>query len=94
MPGMLPPFVQNLLQRGAPFPAGPHAPFPYGWIRPEGPSVTGNERLYLRCTTWPGPRGLTPADAANNGLPPAPGAPVPGVPARPSFHHSRHHRRR
>jgi hypothetical protein len=80
---------------GSPFPTAPMAPWPYRWIRPQGPLMAGHRRLYLRCTAWPGPEGLVPVDATTTGLlPPPPGAPMPGTPAGPVFHHRRHRRRR
>jgi hypothetical protein len=52
------------------------APQPVGWITPALP-FTGMRprRLYLRCSVWPGPKGLVPAIATQPG---APGA-VPGM---------------
>ena len=35
---------------------------PTGWIRPPLPYTgLGPRRLYMRCSVWPGPRGLVPA---------------------------------
>ena len=56
--------------------APPRAPWfrriPPGWMRPLAP-VTGANRLYLRCSTWPGPAGLTPVGAQQPGAPGMPG---------------------
>lgn len=77
-------------------PVGPTAPrpIPRGWMRPQLP-YTGphSRRLYLRCSAWPGPRGLVPI---NPGQPPAltpPAAAVvqPAAAPRPVY---RRHRRR
>lgn len=44
---------------------------PPGWRRPFGPmGAHGRSRMYLRCSTWPGPPGLVP--------PTFPGAAMPG----------------
>jgi hypothetical protein len=45
---------------------------PPGWMRPLGP-VTGANRLYLRCSMWPGPSGLLPMGAGQPGAPGMPG---------------------
>jgi hypothetical protein len=45
---------------------------PPGWMRPLGP-VTGANRMYLRCSTWPGPAGLMPMGAGQPGVPGMPG---------------------
>ena len=53
----------------APAVAQPFAPMrprlPFGWRRPPVP-YTGPRprRVYLRCSAWPGPRGLVPVNAA------------------------------
>jgi len=57
-------------------PFGPMRPrLPIGWRRPPVP-YTGPRprRVYLRCSAWPGPRGLVPVNAA--ALTPAPPAVV------------------
>jgi|SRR5215468_5755710 len=60
-------------------PAPPRPPWPLGWVRPQLPYTgLGPRRLYMRCAVWPGPRGLTPASAAQ-AAPTA--APAPGTPA-------------
>lgn len=75
---------------GAP-PPGPYPGRPWwqrippGWQRGQLP-LTGANRLYLRCTAWPGPAGLTPI------LPPgAPG--MPGMPGAPGGRRRRRFRR-
>jgi hypothetical protein len=94
-PPSLSSMVSSALPGGSPFPGAAPAPWPYGWVRPQGPLMAGNRRLYLRCTAWPGPQGLAPSDANMPGLlPPTPGAPMPGVPAPPVYHRRRHRRRR
>src|SRR5262245_21654601 len=105
LPGLpsLPGMVSSMFPGGSPFPTcspfptGQPAPWPYRWIRPQGPLMAGHRRMYLRCTAWPGPEGLVPVDAATGlpGMPgvPTPGAPTPGVPGG-SVHHRRRHRRR
>ena len=45
---------------------------PPGWTRPLGP-VTGANRMYLRCSMWPGPAGLMPVGAGQPGAPGMPG---------------------
>jgi hypothetical protein len=61
----------------APVSVAPIAPMgqrlPAGWRRPPVP-YTGPRprRVYLRCSAWPGPRGLVPVNAA---------APTPSMPA-------------
>ena len=46
---------------------------PIGWRRPPMP-YTGPRprRVYLRCSAWPGPRGLVPINAATAAPPPGP----------------------
>lgn len=94
-PPSLPGTGSNLYPGGPPFPTTAPAPWPYRWVRSEGPLMAGQRRLYLRCTAWPGPQGLVPADATTPGLlPPMPGAPVPpGTPVRPVYRRRRHRRR-
>jgi hypothetical protein len=50
--------------RPRPFPAH-HCAAPVGWITPAIP-YTGAlpRRMYMRCSVWPGPKGLVPAAAA------------------------------
>lgn len=90
LPGPLP-----IAPLTTPVPPGAPRPFPYGWRRAPVP-YTGQHphRLYLRCSTWRGPRGLVPGAA----LTPAPGAPVPvpvpGVVAPPAGARPRYRRRR
>jgi hypothetical protein len=57
------------------------APQPVGWVTPALP-YTGRlpRRMYLRCSVWPGPKGLVPA-IANLPIPAVPGAPGMPVPA-------------
>jgi hypothetical protein len=79
----------------APMAPGAPRPFPYGWRRPAVPYAGPHpHRLYLRCSTWHGPRGLVPGGplAPTTAVPvatPVPGAvaPVPG--ARPRFRRRR-----
>ena len=75
--------------------------FPGGWRRPQQPN-TGPQpgRLYLRCSSWRGPRGLTPINAAQGPMATPPGAaavvPVPVPPAvgrRPARYRGRGRRR-
>lgn len=51
--------------------------FPGGWSRPQQP-YTGPQprRLYLRCSTWRGPSGLVPINAAQGPVATPPGAAV------------------
>ena len=61
-------------------PAAGH--IPAGWMRAPIP-YTGRRgrRVYLRCSAWPGPRGLVPSVAAQaQAQAPAPVLPGPGVP--------------
>ncbi len=71
MPWM-PPHLQNLI-RNQQWWRQRKCPYPMGWVTPALP-YTGTlpRRLYLRCSVWPGPKGLVPASAA---------AAVPGSPA-------------
>ena len=76
------PAVPVAMPQGAmPVAAGGMAPvarrLPPGWRRPAVP-YTGPRarRVYLRCSAWPGPRGLVPVNAGQL----APGAPVPAAP--------------
>jgi hypothetical protein len=57
------------------------APQPVGWVTPALP-FTGRHprRMYLRCSVWPGPRGLVPAFANQPGA----AAVVPGAPGMPA----------
>jgi hypothetical protein len=57
------------------------APQPIGWVTPALP-YTGRlpRRMYLRCSVWPGPKGLVPA-IANLPVPAVPGVPGMPVPA-------------
>ncbi|HKY46089.1 MAG TPA: hypothetical protein VJM50_23565 [Pyrinomonadaceae bacterium] len=71
MPAAAPPPAVN---PGAP-------PMPAGWVQPPVP-FTGptGRRVYLRCSAWPGPRGLVPAAAASATVPGVAPAIVPGMP--------------
>jgi hypothetical protein len=91
MPLPFPPNMASSMYPGAsPYPVGP---LPPGWVRPMGP-VTGSNRLYLRCSTWPGPPGLAPAGINPPGYPPAPGYPgYPPAPVGPVHRRHRRHRR-
>ena len=70
-------------------------PLPPGWIpRPSPYQGTKGRRMYLRCVSWRGPKGLVPASAAQ--APPAPVVipqPQP-VPPRPVAMGRRFARRR
>jgi hypothetical protein len=85
------PLPPQLIPGQFPFPLRPRpycrAPQPVGWITPALP-FTGKRprRLYLRCSVWPGPKGLVPEIATQ---PVAPTA-APGM--APVF--VRRHRRR
>jgi hypothetical protein len=59
---------------------------PAGWIRPSVP-YTGarGRRVYLRCSAWPGPRGLVPAVAAHAAAVPVQGGPTVVAPAAPAW---------
>jgi hypothetical protein len=55
------------------------APQPVGWITPALPYTGARpRRLYLRCSVWPGPKGLVPTMATQ------PGAPAPVQPMAPA----------
>jgi hypothetical protein len=56
---------------------------PTGWRRPPVP-YTGPRprRVYLRCSAWPGPRGLVPADPAAATTPVGPAVVAPPVVTR------------
>ncbi|MGA7392539.1 MAG: hypothetical protein WBW78_07790, partial [Terrimicrobiaceae bacterium] len=59
-----------------PMPAQPLQP-PPGWIpRPSPYHGTKGRRIYLRCVSWRGPKGLVPAIAAQ-------AQPTPAVVAQP-----------
>jgi hypothetical protein len=67
----------------APLPVSPlpvRRPWPAGWRRPLGPNMgRPHRRLYMRCSVWPGPRGLVPVNAGQVPVPvpvPPPGAPI------------------
>lgn len=48
-------------------------PAPRGWMRPQGPQAgVPPRRLYLRCSAWPGPRGLVPTNVAQGAVGPVP----------------------
>jgi hypothetical protein len=93
VPGAAPLAMMAQQQPGlAPFPPlpglMPPGLRPPGWIPPQIP-YTGRQprRVYLRCSTWPGPPGLVPASAAAGfpvpGTPGFPGAVPPGTPGIP-----------
>ena len=73
----------------APTAVPPMAPMgqrlPAGWRRPPVP-YTGPRarRVYLRCSAWPGPRGLVPVNAAAATTPVAPGVVTPPVVTQPA----------
>jgi hypothetical protein len=51
-------------QPGAFSPMPIRTPWPAGWRRPQGPNMGHpHRRLYMRCSVWPGPRGLVPVNA-------------------------------
>jgi hypothetical protein len=54
-------------------------PFPGGWRQPGAMPGPQPRRLYLRCSSWRGPSGLVPGNAAPG--PVAPGAPIVPVAA-------------
>jgi hypothetical protein len=91
LPFPRPPFLRPPLP-GQPFPRPPwmrqrFPGMPPGWRRPFGPmGAHGRSRLYLRCSTWPGPPGLVP--------PAFPGAAVPGGAGGPRRRRRRGGRRR
>lgn len=83
VPGPMPPGAG--IPPGIPAAAPPGAgPVPAGWMQPTIP-YTGRRgrRVYLRCSAWPGPRGLVPSVAAQ--APALPGQPVQTVIARPAL---------
>lgn len=58
----------------------PVRPLPAGWRRPQGPNTgVPPRRLYMRCSVWPGPRGLVPVNVAQGPVitPPVPGMVAP-----------------
>lgn len=67
-------------------------PLPAGWRRPPVP-YTGPRprRVYLRCSAWPGPRGLVPVNAAA-AMPPAPPVIAPAVVPGPVRYRGRRRR--
>jgi hypothetical protein len=85
-------------QPGA-FPGAPGMPYPQpppGWIQPQVPyGGLSPRRLYMRCSVWPGPKGLVPAMAAQAPLAPAQAAAAAAAQTatammrRPRFHHRR-----
>lgn len=81
LPGRRPPVAT--VRAASPYPRLPYRPpvpfmrrrwgIPPGWQRPIGPyAAHGRSRLYLRCSTWPGPPGLVPPAGA---IAPSAGAP-------------------
>lgn len=86
-----PPFYPRVQMRQH-FPAGAPAPRPVppGWMRPHLP-YTGPRprRLYLRCSAWPGPRGLVPINPGQ----PAALTPPAAVMAQPAMAPPPVHRR-
>jgi hypothetical protein len=75
------------------FPAPIARPWPAGWRRPQLP-YTGPRphRLYLRCSTWRGPSGLVPINAAQTPAVAPPGVLPPA--AAPAMGVRRHRGRR
>lgn len=79
--------------RPYPFPGYPPAPSrarqPVGWVTPTHPYIGARpRRLYLRCSVWPGPKGLVPAMATQPGTPAPvqpPMAPPPPPLGRPEL---------
>ena len=50
----------------------PYPPTPPGWVQPQLPyGGLSPRRLYMRCSVWPGPKGLVPEMAAQAPLAPA-----------------------
>jgi hypothetical protein len=76
-PGM--PFPRDFMQRPG---------WPFGWQRPQFPTPP-QQRMYMRCSVWPGPGGLVPPVP----FPGQPGAPSP-FPGVPGGHVQTHHHRR
>jgi len=92
-PQFAPQFPYPYQNQPMPFPGGfMHRPgWPAGWHRPQFPTQP-QQRMYMRCSVWPGPGGLVPPVP----LPGQPGAPspFPGVPGgRVQTHHHRRRRR-
>jgi hypothetical protein len=100
MPGM-PPGMPGM-PPGSPYPGSPYygggyprpfspfgRPMPPGWVRPMSP-VAGANRLYLRCSSWPGPAGLAPGPGMPVGVQPG----MPGMPGVPAMAPRRYRRRR
>jgi hypothetical protein len=96
MPLPTPPPLPGTVMPPMPFPEAGQSPWPYHWVRPQGPLVTGPGRLYLRCSTWPGQPGLVPSDPVAPGLPaqPFPPVPQPILPPGGGFFRRRRPRRR
>ncbi len=61
-------------------------PVPLGWQRPVLP-YTGPEpqRMYMRCSVWPGPAGLVPSTPPGPPGPLTPPTPQPGPPTYPGY---------
>jgi hypothetical protein len=98
LPGMMPGIsnlFNNQAQGGLPYPEGmTAAPWPYQWVRPQGPLMAGPRRLYLRCSAWPGPAGLVPDPATSGTSTVDPTLfPAPVTVPRGGTFHRRHHRR-
>jgi len=67
---------------GAVAPMPIRRPWPAGWRRPVGPNMGHpHRRLYMRCSVWPGPRGLVPVNAGQAPVPVPPGAAA--IPVQP-----------
>jgi hypothetical protein len=84
MPAAAPPSVGGFYGEAVPaqpMPAQPLQP-PPGWIpRPSPYQGTKGRRIYLRCVSWRGPKGLVPASAAQ--APPAPAVVTQTAPPGP-----------
>lgn len=78
---------------GSPYGGGGAPP---GWVQGGTPA---HRRVYMRCSVWPGPPGLTPSGAMAPGMPGMPpGMPgypgMPGMPGMPGAGGGRRRRRR
>ena len=80
-----------------PMPMFHRTPWPQGWVHSNVPYTGhGPQRLYMRCSVWPGPAALVPGPQMPTGPWPAGGGPaaaaLPGAPG--GVYHHRHHGRR
>ena len=95
--GYAQPGVYSPMAFRPPVPAGFRPPVPAGWRRPGPTPGPQGRRLYLRCSSWRGPSGLVPVNAAQGPMATPPGAAVVPVPTpvgrRPPMRRGRGRRR-